>query len=540
MHSIRTKLTLLTMCAIIVALSVAACIGVISIKKLGESDADQMIHTMCNTGAVNLEAYFYSVEHSVQTVSTLVQDSLKDIPLDQLGDQVERARNLFAIVALNTNGALTYYFRIDPEVSDTVKGFWYVDIDGEGFVEYEVTDITMYDTNDTSALVWFTVPKATGKGLWLPPYYTENLDIRVISYNVPVYRNDRFIGVIGIEIEYDTLAKEAQSIKLFDNGYAFIVDADSNVIYHPQMDSTLLYGEKIAVDSPDRVIGPNHIRYNFNGVEKEAVWAPLSNGMMLYVTVPVAEINSGWHKLIGRTILASLVVIVAAAIVMLRFTGKLTKPLSDLTEAAKQVDGGNYEFTLEYNKDDEVGILTRTFRQLVSHTKDHISDLNKQAYIDALTSVQNKGAYEDYIKKLQDQMNDPEKRAAFAIGVFDCDRLKSVNDTFGHDKGDMYLKNASGLICRVFSRSAVFRTGGDEFVAVIQGEDFDNMEDLVRRFSDEQKELCAASNDRWDQVSISFGIAVYDPQIDDTAEGLISRADRLMYENKRAKKGSGQ
>ena len=178
---------MLTVSAIIIALSIATLIAVYSVKNLGESDADQMLHLMCTTGAMNLESYFESVEHSVETVATLVQDSFEGMEYEDLDDQVERARHLFGKVAYNTNGVLTYYFRIDPEISEDVKGFWYVNLDGEGFKEHEVTDISQYDTSDTSDLVWFTVPKATGKGVWLPPYYTENLDVRVISYNVPVY-----------------------------------------------------------------------------------------------------------------------------------------------------------------------------------------------------------------------------------------------------------------------------------------------------------------------------------------------------------------
>ncbi|MBQ1312656.1 MAG: PDC sensor domain-containing protein, partial [Blautia sp.] len=174
-----------------------------------------MIHLTAKTGAMNLEQYFESVEHSVRTVSTLVSDSFEGMPFKNMGSQVERARNLFERIAYNTKGVLTYYFRIDPEITEDVSGFWYVYQEGEGFTEHEVTDITQYDTGDTTALVWFTVPKATGKGVWLPPYYTENLGIRVISYNVPVYWKERFVGVIGIEIDYEMLKKEVESLSIF-------------------------------------------------------------------------------------------------------------------------------------------------------------------------------------------------------------------------------------------------------------------------------------------------------------------------------------
>ena len=376
MHSIRTKFTLTVVSVIIFTLSIAALIGLYSVRKLGREDADQMLHLTATTGAMNLEQYFESVEHSARTVSTLVSDSFDGMPFEVLDSQVERARNLFGRIAHNTNGALTYYFRIDPEISEEIKGFWYVCEDGV-FREHEVTDITQYDTSDTSALVWFTVPKATGEGVWLPPYYTENLGARVISYNEPVYWNGRFAGVIGIEIDYEMLKQEVENISLYKSGYAFILDENGNVFYHPLLDSAQLKLETTAMDEPEQFIGSNHIRYAYEGVEKEAVWIPLSNGMRLYACAPVSEINSGWTGMISLILIALLAILAVAIFATMRFTGRLTKPLRDLTEAAKQADEGTYTFSLAYDKDDEIGILTRTFKQLAANTKEKITEMEE-------------------------------------------------------------------------------------------------------------------------------------------------------------------
>ncbi len=67
-----------------------------------------MLHLTATTGALNLESYFDSVERSAQTVSTLIQESLNEMPLEDLDAQVERSRNLSGHIANNTNGVLTY------------------------------------------------------------------------------------------------------------------------------------------------------------------------------------------------------------------------------------------------------------------------------------------------------------------------------------------------------------------------------------------------------------------------------------------------
>ena len=161
-----------------------------------------------------------------------------------------------------------------------------------------------------------------------------------------------------------------------------------------------------------------------------------------------------------------------------------------------------------------------------------VTALNKRVYVDALTSVRNKGAFNDYVQELQERVDSGET-LDFAIGVFDCDDLKTVNDRFGHDKGDIYLKTASKLICRVFQHSPVFRIGGDEFAVILMNEDYYNREELINRFLDEQKKICSSTDNCWEQVRVALGIAVYDPGIDSAVSDTSRRADRVMYENKR-------
>ena len=541
MSSIRTKTTLLTVCAIIVTMVVATLLGVNAIRNIGTSSSDQLLQLMCETGEKNLDYYFENVEQSVEMVSSYADDDLSRLRAlddEQLKAHVERVRNVFEKAAYKTDGTLTYYYRIDPSISDTEKGFWYTNMYGSGFQEHEVTDITLYDTEDTSSLVWFTVPKATGNPIWLPPYITDNLDARVISYNVPIYWKGQFIGVIGIEIDYSTMAEQVNNIQLYDNGYAFINDAEGNIIYHPHMDIATLTGDNKPKVPEGLLSDSAFIKYNYNGVEKQAVWKPLSNGMRLNVTVPVAEINSGWQNLIYEILAVSVILLVIFIAVTMRFTRRITTPLRELTAVAEQVDGGNYDVELNYDGNDEVGILTRTFNKLVRHLKVYISDLNSLAYADALTSVRNKGAFDIFMRELQARVDDPAETPEFAVGIFDCDDLKSINDKYGHDKGDFYLKSSSHLICRVFQHSPVFRVGGDEFAVIIQNDDFRIREELARLFEEQSAEICANAEEPWEQTRVSMGIATYDPQVDRTADDVTRRADKLMYENKRARKAA--
>ena len=537
MKSLRTKLTLLTICIIILVVISMAIISIVFIRTNEKQRSNQLLLLLCETGERNLDYYFDSVQKSVRRVAVYVESDLDGLEDGQLQRHTERVRKKFDEMASKTNGVLTYYYRIDPAVSDSVKGFWYMDLDGEGFVEHEVTDITLYDTEDTSKLVWFTVPKFEGEPVWLPPYITDNLGKRVISYNVPIYWRGQFVGVVGIEIDYSTMAEQVESIRLYGNGYAFLSDADGNIFFHPKIDISQLTEETKPVLPYDAIAKNTFVRYTYDGVEKIAAWLPLSNGMRLNVAVPVSETEGEWERLVGNYLVFAAIVLVAASILTMFYTRRVTRPLVQLTEAAEQIDKGNYDYDLNYDRDDEVGRLTNTFKRLSGHMKDHISDLNKRAYVDALTSVRNKGAYTTYIEDMQKRMDEGgSQEMAFAVGVFDCDNLKRINDRYGHEKGDVYLKTASRLICHVFQHSTVFRIGGDEFSVILQNADYENREVLVEQFKAGMVEISASAKHEWEEAHIAMGIAVYDSQRDRSVNDVIRRADESMYENKRGRK----
>ena len=165
----------------------------------------------------------------------------------------------------------------------------------------------------------------------------------------------------------------------------------------------------------------------------------------------------------------------------------------------------------------------------------NVHTLNQKVYVDPLTSVRNKTGYTDYINTIQERLRSG-AITGLAICMFDCDNLKYINDRFGHKMGDEYLKTASRLICGIFQHSPVFRVGGDEFISVLQNQDFENRDELIRRFEEESKLINESAQNDWECVNVSIGIAQYDEKTDKSMEDTLARADEKMYENKRRRK----
>lgn len=175
--------------------------------------------------------------------------------------------------------------------------------------------------------------------------------------------------------------------------------------------------------------------------------------------------------------------------------------------------------------------------KMILEKEDQVKDLNRKAYVDPLTMVRNKSAYNEYIKKLQEQL-DRDEVIDLAIGIFDCNDLKSINDQYGHEKGDIYIKNACSMICKVFGHSPVFRIGGDEFAIILMNSDFSNRDELVAQLDKKQEERNSVVKSIWERVHIAHGIAVYDHELDDELSDTARRADKSMYDNKRKMKNT--
>ena len=472
--------------------------------------------------------------------------SVRQTELDaHLFDHVEMVRTVFRSVANHTNGVITYYYRINPEISREVEGFLFSRIGTASFSEIPPTNLLMYDPDDMEHVGWYYIPLQRGRPSWIGPYYNDNLGIEMISYVTPIYKAGTFIGVVGMDVDYHTLVGQLSGLRILDTGYAVLTDENGVIVYHPEIPS----GESIANAEPaltaavqrfpnEKNSGSNPIRYSYRGVKKQMYFNTLSNNMRLVVVAPESEIRASTMKLIHRITLAGFSILILFSALMVVTTTHLTEPLRRLTSASRHLAEGDYRVKLSYHGNDEVGILTGAFEQLVEHLRIYINDLNSRAYQDALTGVKNKGAYTVSARMLNDaiRLSSADKTPEFAIVMLDCNNLKKINDQYGHEKGDIYLKTACELICRVFTHSPVFRMGGDEFAAILQNDDYDDRKDLMTRFNVYTEQINLDATEPWEEVHIAKGMAVYDPSKDIGVESVLQRADERMYADKKRSK----
>lgn len=258
------------------------------------------------------------------------------------------------------------------------------------------------------------------------------------------------------------------------------------------------------------------------------------------------------------TMSITLIIILMIAIWVSRIlSAKYTEPIFTLRDNMTDASSGNLDVKCDVTSDDEFGDLSRMFNSMMDiisnnykelsaskaalevseqELKKNYAHIEQLAYHDDLTGLYNRVAFMKYAYKIfHDASVGASKHAIFFI---DLDNFKNINDTLGHDYGDLLLKDVSDrMLSCIASDDILARNGGDEFL--ILKNRFDTVDDL-ENFASQLVNVVHHPfilNDETAVVSMSVGIAVF-PNNGLTVSELIKNADIAMYNAKNSGKNS--
>ena len=503
-------------------LAITVFVGGLSLYEVDnyiQARAEEFVTVTCDNEASQINDSLGNMEKSVKIMESYLMDFFlrrEDVTDRALQQKVIKSADaMFVDVAkhTSTSGAVAYYFRFAPEISDGTTGMFYSKLEGgDEFMSLEPTDITIYEKTDTEHVGWYWQPYEAGKPIWMKPYHNQNNDILMISYVIPMYYEDMFIGVVGMDFDYQVLSEQVHSIKLYENGFAHL-EVDGKTIH------TATEQEQKTDDGATKYLRKSK---------------KLVNGMTLVLSASYDDIRR-----IGREItleilfavvaLSALFMVIAVVVVK-----KIVDPLKKLTDASVKLANGDYNVEIADSNTYEIKMLSRAFENMTTSLHEREELLVISANRDSLTGLRNTTSYDAWVTKFDKEIKD--NKPEFGVMVLDLNRLKEANDKYGHVVGNKLIVSAAKIISDVFKRSPVFRIGGDEFLVVLQNKDLENYEKLYAQFvSDCEKEF-VEDGDAKISVSLASGLAMFDPAKDTRFEDVFKRADDAMYENKRESK----
>lgn len=370
MKKISTKIMLS-----IVALStiIILCLGalaIVEIEKVITKEANDKILYLSQSASYNFNSVALKIEDAVGSLSVATTSQL-DITKANEVDYLQNFSDFIAPIVKhygeNTDGVVSAYIYLNPELANNqLYGAWFAqDISNGTFTQQDLGSPDDLNATDGSADWWQQSIKA-GKGVWIKPYTDADLNIRMISYTMPVYVNKTLVAVVGMDMKLDTLIGGVKNVSAYQTGYASLVDSNYNIIYHPSYTEkdNLLTVENGELNSLKGIIDKNNIGvtpYEHKGIKKIMGYSHLSNGDIFIVAAPQNEIYQGMNNLVKLILIALAVGIIISAIFGISIGRKIAKPLLKVSELIKRTSkldltsDNDYEILLKYK--DEVGVM---------------------------------------------------------------------------------------------------------------------------------------------------------------------------------------
>ncbi len=229
--------------------------------------------------------------------------------------------------------------------------------------------------------IWFKVPKENRIPVVIDPYRDESSNAMVTTVASPVYQNNEFKGVIGIDIKLEQVNTLVNKVKLSKKGFSFLLDKDGVYITNP--DSKKMLNANFYKDYP--VLAKYKNKNNTAEVQLDA-------GDGYYFAVRTIENTNGWtlvsvgyRKELFRELLININVIIAMSVISILFSlaiasifaHRIVKPITKVDSAVNEIASGNADLTQRINVDsnDEIGSLEKGFNKFIEKLQNIISQI---------------------------------------------------------------------------------------------------------------------------------------------------------------------
>ena len=359
MLKIRAKLIITYICVVLLAV---LCVSIPSIKTQYEH-IKESIQLTADANMSNAVSYIQSfMERPLQITKDTVPYALHgNLNYEQT------PKDLNSLIA--DNAALFSMYYAD-EIPMSQGGNFY---SSDGWIPE--TDY------DKESRIWFKVPKENRIPVVIDPYRDESSNAMVTTVASPVYQNNEFKGVIGIDIKLEQVNTLVNKVKLSKKGFSFLLDKDGVYITNP--DSKKMLNANFYKDYP--VLAKYKNKNNIAEVQLDA-------GDGYYFAVRTIENTNGWtlvsvgyRKELFRELLININVIIVMSVISILFSlaiafifaHRIVKPITKVDSAVNEIASGNADLTQRINVDsnDEIGSLEKGFNKFIEKLQNIISQI---------------------------------------------------------------------------------------------------------------------------------------------------------------------
>ncbi|WP_130804384.1 sensor domain-containing diguanylate cyclase [Acinetobacter ihumii] len=381
--------------------------------------------------------------------------------------------------------------------------------------------------NVVNTTLGFKMSLTQQKTVVTPPYYSVKNNL-IVFLSQPVFdQNRRYLGFIGaaIYLKSDNILNELLTIKYrYKNSYMYVIDSNQRIIFHPDQQ---LIGKEVKNNTGLATIlteKNGKIRLiNSQGIDNLAGFAHIPTTDWIVVSQqPTRDLLAQASSIIVKIIAGMLLFYVFIFFIVWRISFLISNPLAQLAKMASHLNSVETDQKIKQIEPWYYEVLKFKLSLLLSSQqfKEKISELNFYVNTDPLTGFYNRRGMRLFLDEFQ------KSGTPFAVISIDIDHFKRINDIYGHETGDLVLKNIATTIERN-SRDidACCRIGGEEFIVLSPNSDLNNAYHLAERI---RQTIANTKIEDIGTITVSIGIAHW-PISDNEISRVFKLADDKLY-----------
>lgn len=404
---------------------------------------------------------------------------------------------------------------------------------------------------------WYKAGKNNASHTWTSIYIDfGNADLVATRARRVLNKQGDFQGVVATDLSLQRLNEFVRRLRVSSNAVAFIIEPNGNLIASSRSPNIAIKPDgssaRISAEESDNALQraayaqvkawgssgqpiDSAISQRFTGPNDEAIELAFDRvrddaglDWIIVVAVPRSDFMQGVTANVERTALIGVLGVLVAMALGLGILGWVGRDIKQLTQAVQAVGEGHLEVPLDVHRNDEIGVLANSFRQMQQRLR-----------TDVLTGLSNRDVMLRSITNRIVNSRRTNDSMSFAVLFVDLNNFKLINDRFGHDAGDRVLVEVGQRLLKATrTRDCVARYAGDEFLLMINDIPSHQEAEQVRQhieavLSEPLQAVDVLPIPDSVLASGAVGLAFY-PTDGQNVDDLIKFADQDMYERKRA------
>ena len=244
MRSIKSIITTTLIMLVTVAIGFVSFYNISTSTQAIDKESRKHLESLAVESGLRIEARMKSVENRVDDLAAYYESRIaadEVVSIDNgayLEEVISESEAYISHIADSIDNNLLTYITFTHLITDEVHEY-VLEYDATGKL-HDLGDVLTYDDllNESDYMIWYYEPLNMRNGIWTGPYLDAFINRHMVTYSVPVIVDNRVVAIVGTDIDFEILTEMVEEVKVYETGYAFLIDEDYRFIVHPTLDTT--------------------------------------------------------------------------------------------------------------------------------------------------------------------------------------------------------------------------------------------------------------------------------------------------------------